>query len=93
MISFTSACVAPVKAGAAVLTGAGALQCKFIAQMVGPDNVADITSSLGTVLNLCEAKTATTLAIPGIGTGMTANRFSHKKKYFSKRCEEKSSPE
>lgn len=77
MISFTSACVAPLKAGAAVLTGAGALQCKYIAQMVGPDSTADITSSLETVLNLCEAKTARTLAIPAIGTGMTANRFCH----------------
>ncbi|XP_016110503.1 poly [ADP-ribose] polymerase 14-like, partial [Sinocyclocheilus grahami] len=60
---------APQKTGAAVLTGAGALQCKFIAQMVGPDSTADITSSLEMVLNLCEAKTATTLAIPAIGTG------------------------
>ncbi|XP_042611132.1 protein mono-ADP-ribosyltransferase PARP14-like isoform X1 [Cyprinus carpio] len=60
---------APLKAGAAVLTGAGALQCKYIAQMVGPDSTADITSSLETVLNLCEAKTARTLAIPAIGTG------------------------
>ncbi len=79
MISFTSACVAPLKAGAAVLTGAGALQCKFIAQIVGPDNIADITSSLGTVLNLCEAKTATTLAIPGIGTGMTSSSICYLK--------------
>uniref|UniRef100_A0A671PZY9 Macro domain-containing protein n=1 Tax=Sinocyclocheilus anshuiensis TaxID=1608454 RepID=A0A671PZY9_9TELE len=60
---------APLKAGAAVLTSAGALQCKCIAQMVGPDSNADITSSLEKVLNLCEAKTATTLAIPAIGTG------------------------
>uniref|UniRef100_A0A8C1DTF2 Poly [ADP-ribose] polymerase n=1 Tax=Cyprinus carpio carpio TaxID=630221 RepID=A0A8C1DTF2_CYPCA len=60
---------APLKAGAAVLTGAGALQCKYIAQMVGPDSTADITSSLEKVLNLCEAKTARTLAIPAIGTG------------------------
>uniref|UniRef100_A0A8C1DMJ2 Poly [ADP-ribose] polymerase n=1 Tax=Cyprinus carpio carpio TaxID=630221 RepID=A0A8C1DMJ2_CYPCA len=60
---------APLKAGAAVLTGAGALQCKYIAQMVGPDSTADITSSLEKVLNLCEDKTATTLAIPAIGTG------------------------
>ncbi|RXN38720.1 poly [ADP-ribose] polymerase 14-like protein [Labeo rohita] len=65
---------APLKAGAAVMTGGGALQCKYIAQMVGPDNAADITSSLEQVLNLCEAKTATTLAIPVIGTGMTASR-------------------
>ncbi|XP_048050723.1 uncharacterized protein LOC125270803 [Megalobrama amblycephala] len=60
---------APLKAGAAVMTGAGALQCKNIAQMVGPGNVADITASLGKVLNLCEGKMATTLAIPAIGTG------------------------
>ncbi|KAI2647983.1 Protein mono-ADP-ribosyltransferase PARP14 [Labeo rohita] len=44
---------APLKAGAAVMTGGGALQCKYIAQMVGPDNAADITSSLEQVLNLC----------------------------------------
>ncbi|XP_073701331.1 protein mono-ADP-ribosyltransferase PARP14 [Garra rufa] len=60
---------APVKAGAAVMTSGGALQCKYIAQMVGPENTADITSSLEKVLNLCEAKTVTTLAIPAIGTG------------------------
>ncbi|XP_067265758.1 protein mono-ADP-ribosyltransferase PARP14-like [Chanodichthys erythropterus] len=60
---------APLKAGAAVMTSAGALQCKNIAQMVGPGNVADITASLGKVLNLCEGKMATTLAIPAIGTG------------------------
>ncbi|XP_059356739.1 protein mono-ADP-ribosyltransferase PARP14-like [Carassius carassius] len=60
---------APLKAGAAVLTGPGVLQCKYIAQMVGPESTADITSSLEKVLNLCEAKTATTLAIPAIGTG------------------------
>ncbi|XP_052421006.1 protein mono-ADP-ribosyltransferase PARP14 [Carassius gibelio] len=60
---------APLKAGAAVLTGPGALRCKYIAQMVGPESTADITSSLEKVLNLCEDKTATTLAIPAIGTG------------------------
>ncbi|KAL1267282.1 hypothetical protein QQF64_032645 [Cirrhinus molitorella] len=61
--------LAPLKAGAAVMTGAGALQCKYIAQMVGPGNTAEITSSLEIVLNLCEAKAVTTLAIPAIGTG------------------------
>lgn len=62
---------APLKAGSAVMTSAGALQCKNIAQMVGPDHIADITASLGKVLNLCEGTMATTLAIPAIGTGMT----------------------
>ncbi|XP_056127320.1 protein mono-ADP-ribosyltransferase PARP14 [Rhinichthys klamathensis goyatoka] len=61
--------LAPLKAGSAVMTSAGALQCKNIAQMVGPVNIADITASLGKVLNLCEGKMATTLAIPAIGTG------------------------
>lgn len=76
------------------MTGGGALQCKYIAQMVGPDNAADITSSLEQVLNLCEAKTATTLAIPVIGTGMTASSFSVIEKYsFSKDFEGISSPE
>ncbi|XP_077071920.1 poly(ADP-ribose) polymerase family member 14-related sequence 3 isoform X2 [Siphateles boraxobius] len=60
---------APLKAGSAVMTSAGALQCKNIAQMVGPENIADITASLEKVLNLCEGKMATTLAIPAIGTG------------------------
>ncbi|XP_067300743.1 protein mono-ADP-ribosyltransferase PARP14-like [Pseudorasbora parva] len=60
---------APLKAGGAVMTSAGALQCKNIAQMVGPGNTADITASLGIVLNLCEGLMATTLAIPAIGTG------------------------
>ncbi|KAG1944967.1 poly [ADP-ribose] polymerase [Pimephales promelas] len=61
--------LAPLKAGSAVMTSAGALRCKNIAQMVGPANVADVTASLGKVLNLCEGKMATTLAIPAIGTG------------------------
>lgn len=82
MISFRLVFVAPLKAGAAVMTGAGALQCKNIAQMVGPGNVADITASLGKVLNLCEGKMATTLAIPAIGTGTTATMIFVIYKHF-----------
>lgn len=67
------------------MTSAGALQCKSIAQMVGPENIADITASLGKVLNLCEGKMATTLAIPAIGAGMTKNiMFDIYKYYFLK---------
>ncbi|XP_073769497.1 protein mono-ADP-ribosyltransferase PARP14 isoform X4 [Danio rerio] len=60
---------APLPAGGVLLTSAGDLQCRSIAQMVGPENITDITHSLGKILNLCEEKQATSLAIPAIGTG------------------------
>ncbi|XP_051998490.1 LOW QUALITY PROTEIN: protein mono-ADP-ribosyltransferase PARP14-like [Xyrauchen texanus] len=63
------ATLGPLKAGGVVMTSGGALKCKNIAQTVGPNNAADITSSLEKVLSLCEGKRSTTLAIPAIGTG------------------------
>ncbi|XP_056611144.1 protein mono-ADP-ribosyltransferase PARP14-like [Triplophysa dalaica] len=63
---------APLKAGGVVMTSGGDLKCRHIAQMVGPEGPADITSSLGKVLSLCEDKMARTLAIPAIGTGKGA---------------------
>ncbi|XP_007232471.3 protein mono-ADP-ribosyltransferase PARP14-like isoform X2 [Astyanax mexicanus] len=59
----------PQKADGVVLTGGGNLSCKHIAQMVGPNNAADITLSIEKVLKLCEGQTAATVAIPAIGTG------------------------
>ncbi|KAI7804232.1 hypothetical protein IRJ41_002332 [Triplophysa rosa] len=63
---------APLKAGGVVMTSGGDLKCRHISQMVGPEGSADITSSLGKVLSLCEDKMASTLAIPAIGTGKGA---------------------
>ncbi|KAK3568819.1 hypothetical protein QTP86_017386 [Hemibagrus guttatus] len=57
------------KENGVVLTSGGKLSCKHIAQMVGPKNVADITSSVEKVLKLCEDTKAATVAIPAIGTG------------------------
>ncbi|KAM4609213.1 protein mono-ADP-ribosyltransferase PARP14 [Polymixia lowei] len=57
------------KAGGVVLSGGGNLSCKHIAQMVGPSSAAGITAAIQKVLQLCESKTAATVAIPSIGTG------------------------
>ena len=59
----------PQKPDGVVLTSGGNLSCKHIAQMVGPNNAADITASIEKVLNLCEGQRAATVAIPAIGTG------------------------
>ncbi|KAI5628569.1 poly [ADP-ribose] polymerase 14 isoform X2 [Silurus asotus] len=58
----------PQKENGVVLTSGGNLSCQRIAQMVGPNNAADITSSIETVLKLCETTAAGTVAIPAIGT-------------------------
>ncbi|TSM60544.1 Poly [ADP-ribose] polymerase 14 [Bagarius yarrelli] len=52
-----------------VLTSGGNLSCKYIAQMVGPSKVADITFTVEKVLELCETTAAATVAMPAIGTG------------------------
>ncbi|KAM3862355.1 protein mono-ADP-ribosyltransferase PARP14 [Diretmus argenteus] len=57
------------KADGGVLTGGGRLNCKHIAQMIGPNSAADITAFMERVLQLCESKMAATVAIPTIGTG------------------------
>ncbi|KAK2850446.1 hypothetical protein Q7C36_009229 [Tachysurus vachellii] len=57
------------KENGVVLTSGGKLSCNHIAQMVGPNNVADITFSVEKVLKLCETTMAATVAIPAIGTG------------------------
>ncbi|XP_026783862.3 protein mono-ADP-ribosyltransferase PARP14 isoform X1 [Pangasianodon hypophthalmus] len=57
------------KQNGVVLTSGGKLSCKHIAQMVGPNNAADITTSVEKVLKLCETTMAATVAIPAIGTG------------------------
>lgn len=59
------------KQNGVVLTNGGNLSCKHIAQMVGPNNAADITTSVDKVLKLCETTMAATVAIPAIGTGET----------------------
>ncbi|KAI5107530.1 poly [ADP-ribose] polymerase 14 isoform X2 [Silurus meridionalis] len=59
----------PQKENGVVLTSGGNLSCQHIAQMVGPNNAADITSSIETVLKLCETTAAATVAVPAIGTG------------------------
>ncbi|KAI4901594.1 hypothetical protein NFI96_007423, partial [Prochilodus magdalenae] len=51
------------------LTTGGDLPCKHIAQMFGPVNAEDITTSVEGVLKLCESKKATSVAFPAIGTG------------------------
>lgn len=60
------------KSDGVVLTSGGQLSCKHIAQMVGPNNAADITSSVEKVLKLCESAAAATVAMPAVGTGETA---------------------
>ncbi|XP_053482454.1 protein mono-ADP-ribosyltransferase PARP14 isoform X3 [Ictalurus furcatus] len=57
------------KENGVVLTSGGKLSCKHIAQMVGPNNAADITTSVEKVLKLCETAMSATVAIPAIGTG------------------------
>ncbi|KAF4086741.1 hypothetical protein AMELA_G00087870 [Ameiurus melas] len=57
------------KENGVVLTSGGKLSCKHIAQMVGPNNAADITTSVEKVLKLCETTMSATVAIPAIGTG------------------------
>ncbi|KAK6310022.1 hypothetical protein J4Q44_G00199030 [Coregonus suidteri] len=52
-----------------MLSRGGNLNCKNIAQIVGPKNAADITTSIEKVLNLCEKRKAVTVSIPTIGTG------------------------
>ncbi|XP_072542636.1 protein mono-ADP-ribosyltransferase PARP14 isoform X2 [Salminus brasiliensis] len=59
----------PQKPDGVVLTSGGNLSCKHIAQIVGPNNAADITVSFEKVLKLCEGQAAATAAIPAIGTG------------------------
>ncbi|XP_041724440.2 protein mono-ADP-ribosyltransferase PARP14 [Coregonus clupeaformis] len=58
-----------LKADGVVLTRGGDLNCKNIAQMVGPKNSADITTSIEKVFQLCESQKAATVSIPTIGTG------------------------
>uniref|UniRef100_A0A4W5QIH1 Poly [ADP-ribose] polymerase n=1 Tax=Hucho hucho TaxID=62062 RepID=A0A4W5QIH1_9TELE len=58
-----------LKADGVVLTRGGNLNCKNIAQMVGPKNSADIITSIEKVLQLCESQNAATVSIPTIGTG------------------------
>lgn len=60
------------KQNGVVLTSGGQLSCKHIAHMVGPNNAADITSSVENVLKLCETAAAATVAMPAIGTGESA---------------------
>lgn len=57
------------KQNGVVLTSGGKLSCKHIAQMVGPNNAADITTSVDKILKLCESTASATIAIPAIGTG------------------------
>ncbi|XP_031657998.1 uncharacterized protein LOC109867464 [Oncorhynchus kisutch] len=52
-----------------VFSCGGKLNCKNIAQIVGPKNSANITTSIENVLNLCEHRKAVTMSIPTIGTG------------------------
>ncbi|XP_035265187.1 uncharacterized protein LOC118223123 isoform X3 [Anguilla anguilla] len=52
-----------------VVTGGGNLKCKHIIQMVGPTTTAGITTSTERVLQLCESKSITSMAVPAIGTG------------------------
>lgn len=59
------------KENGVVLTSGGKLSCKHIVQMVGPNNVGDITSSVEKILKLCETTRAATVAMPAIGTGKT----------------------
>lgn len=59
----------PQQADGVVLTGGGNLKCKHIAHMVGPTNVAGITSCIEKVLQLCETKKTVTVSIPTVGTG------------------------
>uniref|UniRef100_A0A4W5QQB4 Poly [ADP-ribose] polymerase n=1 Tax=Hucho hucho TaxID=62062 RepID=A0A4W5QQB4_9TELE len=59
-----------LKADGVVLTRGGNLNCKNIAQMVGPKNSADIITSIEKVLQLCESQNAATVSIPTIGTVM-----------------------
>ncbi|XP_024245498.1 uncharacterized protein LOC112225621 isoform X1 [Oncorhynchus tshawytscha] len=58
-----------LKADGVVLTCGGNLNCKNIAQMVGPKNSAGIITSIEKVLQLCESQNAATVSIPTIGTG------------------------
>lgn len=58
-----------LKADGVVLTHGGNLNCKNIAQMVGPKTSADIITSIEKVLQLCESQNAATVSIPTIGTG------------------------
>ncbi|KAI4899304.1 hypothetical protein NFI96_022821, partial [Prochilodus magdalenae] len=51
-----------------ILSSAGDLPCKHIAQMFGPVNAADITTSIERVLKLCETGKVTSVAFPAIGT-------------------------
>ncbi|XP_072542841.1 protein mono-ADP-ribosyltransferase PARP14-like [Salminus brasiliensis] len=55
--------------GDVTITGGGNLSCKYIAQMFGPRNAADLAASIEKVLQLCETTKAATVAIPAIGTG------------------------
>ncbi|XP_064182766.1 protein mono-ADP-ribosyltransferase PARP14 [Anguilla rostrata] len=52
-----------------VVTGGGNLKCKHIIQMVGPTTTVGITTSAERVLQVCESKSITSMAIPAIGTG------------------------
>lgn len=74
-----------------VLTSGGKLSCKHIAQMVGPNNAADITTSVEKVLKLCETAMSATVAIPAIGTGETTiiqkqQMYQMNVKYSFKNC-------
>ncbi|XP_035630002.1 uncharacterized protein parp14rs3 isoform X2 [Oncorhynchus keta] len=61
--------IGKLKADGVVLTCGGNLNCKNIAQMVGPKNSAGIITSIEKVLQLCESQNAATVSIPTIGTG------------------------
>lgn len=59
--------------------------------MVGPNNAADITTSVEKVLELCETTMSATVAIPAIGTGETTiiqkqQMYQMNVKYSFKNC-------
>lgn len=67
-------CFVPISPGVlkdndVVFSCGGKLNCKNIAQIVGPKNAANISTSIEKVLNLSEHRKAVTMSIPTIGTG------------------------
>ncbi|XP_034142622.1 protein mono-ADP-ribosyltransferase PARP14 isoform X2 [Esox lucius] len=59
----------PLKAGGVKTTRGGTLNCKNIMHMVGTKRTSDITTSIRTILELCETSKAATVSVPAIGTG------------------------